>query len=716
VKAQPAHPSDEVRPGDDFNQRGNHASLLEKHGWTFIYQRIDGTELWRRPGKNESWSGTWGCVRDRFYVFSTNASPLEAERTYDLFSLYTCLEHGGDFAAAARALAAQGFGTQKTQPGSVKNTEAPKQDDKIRGDKRGPHLLFLAKRYHQQGLRRKEILALLQKENEDKCEPRLSEAEVNSILDRVLPRLQTITAAELLDMDIPEPKWAIPNFVPEGLTILAGRPKVGKSWLALSFCASVAVGGYVMGKIQVEQGEALFIGLEDNYRRLQDRLFQLCENQKPSNLHLLLDLPKLDKGGLDILGDWLDEHPGVRLVVIDTLEKIKPQNRRRASNIYSEDYDFTGTLQKFALSRGIALLVVHHTRKMQADYLVDELSGTTGISAGADCILMLRQKLDGHVLYRTGRDVEEGDFAVRRDKDVGWLLLGDAKEFAVSEQRRAIIEVLRETDEPMAPKDIAEALQRESGNIRFLLSQMVRDGTINRLNRGKYVLDKITNNANIANNANNTNNANNPILLANVSDTKNTANNCEATPPQALEATCEFVSDVSNFGQQRTNNPEKEIAQKNDETAEASQDGDYSFLDANIKKGEVSEDVSGLLVEDEKIANNQTHNANISTEIEGWISQLELALSEGEYPCEPVVVPGKQFETITDFAKCVRRQISYYRSWADNQGCYDYSRILANGIHDLVCIIEQYKRAEAERQALEIVLNRRETHGHTNRD
>ena len=366
-----------------------------------------------------------------------------------------------------------GVSTQEVTP---KQSSVVKKDEKVRDEKRVHHLLFLAKRYHQQKLRRKEILALLQKESEAKCEPCLSEAEINIVLDKVLPRLQTITAAELLDMDIPEPKWAIPQFIPEGLTILAGRPKVGKSWLALSFCAAVAMGGYALGKVQVEQGEALFIGLEDNYRRLQDRFFQLCEGERPSNLHLLLDLPKLDRGGLDVLGDWLDEHPNVRLVVVDTLQKVKPGKRGRSSDLYGEDYDFTGMLQRFAIDRGVALICVHHTRKAEADYLLDELSGTTGISAGADCILMLKRKLDGHILYRTGRDVEEGEFAVRRDNTVGgWELLGEAKEFAVSEQRRAIIEVLREADAPMSSKEIAEALSKQGGAVRKLLFSMFRN-------------------------------------------------------------------------------------------------------------------------------------------------------------------------------------------------------------------------------------------------
>jgi DNA-binding Lrp family transcriptional regulator len=280
-------------------------------------------------------------------------------------------------------------------------------------------------------------------------------------------------------MELPEPRWAIPNFVPEGLTILAGRPKIGKSWLGLGFAVAVACGGYAFGKVQCEEGESLFIGLEDNFRRLQYRLEQILGEQRTANLHLLTELPRIDQGGLEMLSDWLEDHPAVRLVVIDTLQKIRPASRKGA-DAYSEDYDLTGTLQRFALQRGVAVLVIHHTRKLEADYLLDELSGTTGLSAGADCVMMIKRTMDGHILFVTGRDVETQELAIQFDTTIGaWALLGDAKEFALSEQRRAIIELLRETGE-MTTKEISEGLSKGYGAVRRLVAKMVKDGEIEK--------------------------------------------------------------------------------------------------------------------------------------------------------------------------------------------------------------------------------------------
>ncbi len=514
----------------------------------------------------------------------------------------------------------------ETDPHQKQAPKKPK-DNKVRDDKRSHHLLFLAKRYHHQKMPRKEMLALLVKTNESHCEPSLSEVEVNAILDKVSPRLQSITAAELLEMDIPEPKWAIPEFIPEGLTILAGRPKVGKSWLALSLCAAVAMGGYAFGKIPVEPGETLFIGLEDNYRRLQDRLSQLCENEQPSKLHLLLDLPKLDQGGLDVLGDWLDEHEGIRLVVIDTLAKVRPQSNRR-NDLYSEDYNFTGTLQRFALNRSIALVIVHHTRKMEAEYAIDELSGTTGISAGADCILMLKRTLDGNVLFRTGRDVEEGEFAVRRDKDVGgWELLGDAKEFAISEQRQAIIEFLREANDTMSPKDIAEALGKEGGSVRRLLSSMVRDGVLTRPSRGKYQVSDIS-----GNNGNNGNNRTTVTtvtteLLPNVISDENSGNNREASNDVASETIVTVVTDVTALGN-------KQCTTDNDDKKSP----DVTLDDGNI--GNEKEEIVGHL---------STKLAEYLKECpRAWAERLMRSVNAGDVPLSRAIEAARR-RSIKDY-------------------------------------------------------------------
>lgn len=102
-----------LQSGDDFNKRGDHAAILQKHGWELIFTNQKNVEYWRRPGKDKSWSATWNHIPDRFYVFSSNAEPFEEGKLYDNFALFSFLECDGDFKKSARALGEQGYGEQK---------------------------------------------------------------------------------------------------------------------------------------------------------------------------------------------------------------------------------------------------------------------------------------------------------------------------------------------------------------------------------------------------------------------------------------------------------------------------------------------------------------------------------------------------------------------------------------------------------------------------
>jgi hypothetical protein len=133
----------------------------------------------------------------------------------------------------------------------------------------------------------------------------------------------TFTAADLMAQELPEPSWIVPDILAEGVAILAGKPKLGKSWMALGLCVAVASGGYALGTKSVEQGGALYLALEDNRRRLQNRLRQtLPDGNPPADLHMALGWPRMDEGGAEKLDDWLSEHPDARIVCIDTLKRF----------------------------------------------------------------------------------------------------------------------------------------------------------------------------------------------------------------------------------------------------------------------------------------------------------------------------------------------------------------------------------------------------------
>jgi hypothetical protein len=135
---------------------------------------------------------------------------------------------------------------------------------------------------------------------------------------------KTFTAAELMAKELPAVKWAVPDIVPEGLNVVGGRPKLGKSWLVLGLCVAVASGGVALGTKRVEKGEGFYLALEDNEPRLQTRLRKVLQGgDAPEGLHYCTEWPRMGEGGIEALDGWLDRHKDVRIAVIDTLARIK---------------------------------------------------------------------------------------------------------------------------------------------------------------------------------------------------------------------------------------------------------------------------------------------------------------------------------------------------------------------------------------------------------
>jgi DNA-binding NarL/FixJ family response regulator len=202
----------------------------------------------------------------------------------------------------------------------------------------------------------------------------------------------------------------------------------------------------------------------------------------------------VDEGGADDLDDWLAVHPGAGLVVVDILKVIRPKvsgNR----GIYDADYEALQSMQRLAGTHGVSVLVVHHTRKMAAVDPVDEVSGSTGLSGGADGIMVLKRdrgKADAY-LHVTGREVEEeAELALSWDAGLAsWTLAGDAEEYRLSQERRSVLRTLG-AGGGMSPKDIAEALGKSVGSVKVLLGEMVKAGQVTNPSYGKYDLPNDT--------------------------------------------------------------------------------------------------------------------------------------------------------------------------------------------------------------------------------
>jgi len=218
-----------------------------------------------------------------------------------------------------------------------------------------------------------------------------------------------VTAKALHTMDLPKARWIIPNLLPEGLTVLAGKAKIGKSWLALAWSIKFS-----------RSEQVLYLALEDHVLRLKGRLAKLLDGESaPEKLTFFPSaswprMGSLDNCGPSKLGEWLTDHPGTRLVVIDTLAKFRPSSRIGKAS-YEEDYAALGAMQELSLKHSVAILTIMHTRKAKAEDIFDEIGGTTGIQGAADTMMVLvrpRKSKDGE-LHTTGRDIPEFTLPLR---------------------------------------------------------------------------------------------------------------------------------------------------------------------------------------------------------------------------------------------------------------------------------------------------------------
>jgi hypothetical protein len=303
------------------------------------------------------------------------------------------------------------------------------------------------------------------------------------------PLDDTIDAETLLGMTFPPIKYVIDGYLVEGLTILAGKPKLGKSWWAYDAAIAVATGGRAMGRIECEQGDVLYLALEDNQRRAADRISALSPLSKQvginlSRLNLRTIAPRVDTGLLAALDRWRTSVEKPRLVLIDVWLKVRPP-RKNGADPYAADYEAAAPLQRYASEHGLAIVIVTHTRKMEAEDPLESVSGTNGITGCADTVLVLSRGAKGMTLYGRGRDIAEIDTAMKFD-DGRWTVLGDADEVHRSNERRKIIEALVTAGKPVGPKELAEISGLNYTNVRRMLLRMAAAGEISKTGRGLY--------------------------------------------------------------------------------------------------------------------------------------------------------------------------------------------------------------------------------------
>ncbi len=306
--------------------------------------------------------------------------------------------------------------------------------------------------------------------------------------------LSGISAAALMAKQFQPVRYIINDLLAEGATLFAGKPKLGKSWLALDIGLAVASGHPLFGSLPVEGGDVLYLALEDSERRLRSRLVKKGMSV-PERLTLATEWPDMENGCIAELDAWADAMTKPVLVIIDVLKKVRSATRYNEA-IYDADYRALDPIAKWARGRGLAALIVHHVRKMDADDPLDCVSGTTGLTGASDTVMVLKRDTGtGHcILYVRGRDVEEAEKAVRFEPDTGrWRLLGNADEVGRSNERQAILDLLREKAIPLTVREISDILGKNYEAVRKCLTRMFGDGDIQKMGRGTYACPECPN-------------------------------------------------------------------------------------------------------------------------------------------------------------------------------------------------------------------------------
>ena len=236
----------------------------------------------------------------------------------------------------------------------------------------------------------------------------------------------SIDGDTLLDLDLPATKFVIKDLLPQGLAIIGGSPKVGKSWLMLDWCVRIAKGEKIWN-FPVTQGTTLYVSLEDTASRLQERLLSVTD--EAPNVFFTTFSFKIGEGLEEQIKSFVADHPGTALIVIDTFQMI----RNTGSEVsYASDYNEIEILKKLAEELKITILLVHHLRKQGDSDPFNMLSGTNGLAGGVDTMFVLdksKRCSTNATLYCSGRDIEDREIELSFDKDsCTWNFVSDSSD------------------------------------------------------------------------------------------------------------------------------------------------------------------------------------------------------------------------------------------------------------------------------------------------
>lgn len=273
--------------------------------------------------------------------------------------------------------------------------------------------------------------------------------------------LKTVSMTELYDTVYKSKPPLIDGLLYPGTYIFAGAPKLGKSFLMAQLAYHVST-GTSLWNYTVRKGTALYLALEDDYRRLQERLYRMFGTESADNLYFSVSASQIGKGLDEQLQGFVTEHPDTKLIIIDTLQKVREVGGDNYS--YANDYEIINRIKKFTDRYGICVLIVHHTRKQNADDKFDMISGTTALLGAAD---------GGFILQKEKRTINNATLEVSgRDQPDQKIYLNRNPETLVWELEKTETELWKQLPDPLL-ENISDKITKENSEWQGTPTELV---------------------------------------------------------------------------------------------------------------------------------------------------------------------------------------------------------------------------------------------------
>lgn len=259
-------------------------------------------------------------------------------------------------------------------------------------------------------------------------------------MEKEIKLLEVVDGETLMDIQFPKSRFCIQSLLPQGVSILGGAPKIGKSWMVLDWCVRIAKGEDVWN-LPTEKGTILYLCLEDSLARIQDRLNYITD-EVPNNLYVATKSESIETGLIQQIQNFIITHTDTTLIVIDTFQMI----RNNSELSYANDYNEIGKLKQYTDEMSISILLVHHLRKQGDSDPLNKLSGTTGISGAVDAVFVLdkdKRNENKANLLCIGRDIEQREFQLSFNKEnCTWDLINDSLENPVPSMPQEMIDFI----------------------------------------------------------------------------------------------------------------------------------------------------------------------------------------------------------------------------------------------------------------------------------